>query len=106
MTADEEHNWGMFAHLTSFAGSLIPFGNIVGPLIIWQIKKDESEYVSRHGKAALNFQISMMIWLFISALLCLVFIGFVMLFALLIVNFVYVIINCINASKEKRRDIQ
>ncbi|MFW6389339.1 MAG: DUF4870 domain-containing protein, partial [Marinilabiliaceae bacterium] len=40
MTPDEK-NWGMYCHLAGFAGLLIPFGNVLGPLLIWIIKKEE-----------------------------------------------------------------
>jgi uncharacterized protein len=53
--------WNMLCHLSALAGFVIPFGNILGPLIIWQIKKNEFPSVDLHGKAALNFQISVTI---------------------------------------------
>lgn len=51
----------MFAHLAAFASFIVPFGNIIGPLVVWQIKK-ENPYVAQHGKESLNFQISL--WLY------------------------------------------
>jgi hypothetical protein len=54
--------WNMLCHLSALAACLgIPFGNILGPLIIWQIKKNEFPSVDIHGKAALNFQITVTI---------------------------------------------
>jgi uncharacterized Tic20 family protein len=53
--------WNMLCHLSALAGFIIPFGNILGPLIIWQIKKNEFPSVNVHGKAALNFQITVTI---------------------------------------------
>jgi uncharacterized Tic20 family protein len=51
--------WNMLCHLSALAGFIgIPFGNILGPLIVWQIKKNEFPSVDVHGKAALNFQIT------------------------------------------------
>ena len=43
----------------------VPFGNVLGPLLIWQIKKDEIPSVIIHGKAALNFQITILIATFV-----------------------------------------
>lgn len=57
----DECNLGMLCHLLSLAAFVIPFGNIVGPLIIWLTKKDESEYVNYHGVQSLNFQITVTI---------------------------------------------
>ena len=52
--------WSMIFHLAGLAGIVIPtVGNIVGPLIIWQIKKDDFPFVDEQGKEAVNFQISM-----------------------------------------------
>lgn len=49
----------MLCHLSALAGFVgVPFGNILGPLIVWQIKKNEIPSVDLHGKAALNFQIT------------------------------------------------
>jgi uncharacterized Tic20 family protein len=53
--------WNMLCHLSALAGFVIPFGNIFGPLIIWQIKKNEFPSVEIHGKASLNFQITVTI---------------------------------------------
>ena len=51
----------MLCHLSALAGFVIPFGNILGPLLVWQIKKNEFPSVDIHGKAALNFQITVTI---------------------------------------------
>ena len=51
----------MWCHLSALAGFVIPFGNIIGPLLVWQIKKNEFPSVVVHGKAALNFQITVSI---------------------------------------------
>ncbi|MGC9941112.1 MAG: DUF4870 domain-containing protein [Verrucomicrobiota bacterium] len=51
----------MLCHLSILSGYLIPFGNVLGPLIIWQIKKHEFPSVEAHGKAALNFQLTLLI---------------------------------------------
>ena len=53
--------WNMLCHLSALAGFVIPFGNILGPLVVWQIKKNEFPSVEIHGKAALNFQITVVI---------------------------------------------
>jgi len=57
----------MLCHLSALSGYVIPFGNVLGPLIIWQIKKNEFPSVEEHGKAALNFQLTVLIALVASA---------------------------------------
>src|SRR5688572_24231899 len=53
--------WHMWAHLSALAVLVVPFGSFLGPLIIWQIKKDEIPSIVAHGKAALNFQLTVLI---------------------------------------------
>lgn len=60
--------WNMWCHLSALAGFVVPFGNLLGPLLVWQIKKDEIPSVVAHGKAALNFQITVAI----AVILCVV----------------------------------
>lgn len=94
----EESNMAFLAHLIAFSGFFVPFGGFLGPLVVWLTKKDESEYIDFHGKESVNFNLSMMIYFFISCILCLVIIGFFMLFALCIFRFVVTIIASIKAK--------
>ncbi len=57
----QARTWNMLCHLSALAGFIIPFGNILGPLLVWQIKKNEIPSTNIHGKAALNFQITVVI---------------------------------------------
>ncbi len=54
----DERTWAMIAHLAALAGYVIPFGNIIGPLIVWAMKRQEMPFVNDQGKEALNFQIT------------------------------------------------
>jgi uncharacterized Tic20 family protein len=54
----EEKNVAMFTHLASFASLLMPLGNIIGPLIVWSLKKNNSEFVDANGKESLNYEIT------------------------------------------------
>jgi len=75
----EERQWGLFAHLSALIGFLIPFGNVLGPLVIWQIKKAEMPFVDDQGKEALNFQITVLIAVIACLLLSVILIGFLLL---------------------------
>ena len=97
VTEREVHQWGMFAHLSAFAGFIIPFGNIIGPLIVWQMKKD-LPFVDEQGKEALNFQITISISVFVSAILMFVLIGFLLLPLVLLCSFVFTIIAALKAN--------
>lgn len=80
--SSEERQWAMFAHLSALAGFIIPFGNIIGPLVIWMIKKDQMPFVDDQGRESLNFQITVTI----AALVCLVL--FVVLIGMLLLPLV------------------
>ncbi len=51
----------MACHLSALAGLVVPFGNVLGPLLVWQIKKNQMPAVEPHGKASLNFQLTALI---------------------------------------------
>jgi uncharacterized Tic20 family protein len=73
------------------------FAPIVGPLIIWLIKKDESSFIDYHGKEYFNFLISYFIYSLVSGVLTLVLIGFIGLAILGIMAFVFTIIAAVRA---------
>lgn len=97
----EERTFGMLCHLLAFSGFIIPFGTILGPLVIWLIKKDQSPFVNDQGKESLNFQISIVIYGIVAAILCLIFIGFLLLIAIGIVWLVFVIMASVKANEGK-----
>ena len=99
MDPKQEKTMAMLCHLSALAGFFIPFGNIVGPLIVWLVKKDESALVDENGKKALNFQISITIYAIVSAALIVVFIGALLLAAVAIFSLVMIILNSIKANK-------
>jgi hypothetical protein len=90
--------WAMFAHLAGLAGYVIPFGSILGPLIIWQIKKNEFPFVDDQGKEALNFQITVAIAAVVCFVLMFVLIGLLLLPVLLIGDLVFIILAAIAAN--------
>ncbi len=95
----EERQWAMFAHLSALAGLVIPFGSILGPLVIWLIKKDTMPFVNDQGKEALNFNITAAIAAIVSWVLIFVLIGFLLLPALVIAWLVFVILGTIKANE-------
>jgi uncharacterized Tic20 family protein len=96
----EAYTWGMLCHLTALSLYVgIPFGNLIGPLIVWLIKKDHYPFVDEQGKESLNFQISMTIYGIIAGILCLILIGFLLLLVLLVLEIVLVIIATVRTSK-------
>ena len=94
--------WTAFCHASALLGVFVHFpGHLLGPLIVWLVKRDDSPEIDAHGKEALNFQISMLIYNIVAAVFCLVLIGFFFLAILWMLNAVFVIIAAIQASDGK-----
>lgn len=74
-------------------------GHLVGPLLIWLLKRADSPEIDAHGKESLNFQLSMLIYDVVAVVLCFVLIGIPILILLWILNTVFVIIASIRASE-------
>jgi uncharacterized Tic20 family protein len=98
----DENLWAMLCHISVFAGFLMPFGNIIAPLIIWLIKKDEYPLVNDQGKEAINFQITLTIYLFASVILIILIIGIPLLIGLVFFGFIVTVIAAIKASEGKK----
>ena len=62
MLDTHQKNIATFIHLSTFSRFIIPFRNFLGPIILWVANKDKSEFVDAHGKQAINFQISMLLY--------------------------------------------
>lgn len=100
VAGSDERMWAMLCHLSTFSSFIgLPFGNILGPLIAWSIKKDEYPLVDDQGKEALNFQISMTLYSFIGVILI---ITIPLVFALLVFDVVVTIIACTRANAGER----
>lgn len=97
--SSEERTWGMLSHLLALSGFIgVPFGNILAPLIIWLVKKDQSQFVADQAKESLNFQISLIIYAIVSGILVLVLIGFLLLAVVFIGGIVLTIIATLKAN--------
>ncbi|MDG2170345.1 MAG: DUF4870 domain-containing protein [Opitutales bacterium] len=93
-------NMGMLCHLLALTAFLTAgAGGIVGPLVIWLIKKDSDPYVDQQGKESLNFQISIVIYSIVAGLLIFVAIGIFLLPIIGLAWLILTIIGTIKASK-------
>lgn len=88
----------MLCHLSALSGFIIPFGSLIGPLVVWQIKKNQYPIVDDQGKEALNFQITITLAAIVSAILIVVLIGIALLIAVAIASLVFTIIAAIKAN--------
>jgi uncharacterized Tic20 family protein len=99
LLSESERNWAMLCHLSSFSGYFFPFGGIIGPLICWLSKRDESEWVNENGKSSLNFHLSVLLYIVLAIPLCFIIIGFPIIFLLVVLKLICVIIASIKAAK-------
>lgn len=97
---DQEKQMGMLCHLIGLAAlTCIPFAGIIATLILWQVKKKESEFVDDQGKESLNFQITVTM-----AVLVLAFVPVVQLAAAVvgIAGMVFLVIGGLKAKEGVR----
>ncbi len=95
----DDKQMALFCHLSALSGFVIPLGLIIGPIILWQINKDKSAYVDYHGKEALNFGISLLLYGIVAFLAVFIIVGFFLLFALGLFWLICVIIASIKANE-------
>lgn len=94
--------WNILCHASALLGVFLHFpGHLLGPLIVWLAKRDDSPEIDAHGKESVNFQISMLIYNGIAVVFCLVLVGFAFLAVLWVLNAVFVIVAAIQASDGK-----
>jgi uncharacterized protein len=94
--------WCVLSHASALLGLFFHFlGHLLGPLIVWLIKRGDSPEIDAHGKESLNFQISMLIYDAIAAILIIVVIGIPILVVLWILNTIFVIIASVQAGEGK-----
>ena len=101
-TSSEVRTWSVLCHASALLGLFFHFfGHLLGPLLVWLIKRGDAPEIDANGKESLNFQLSMLIYDIIAGILCLVVIGIPILIALWILNTVFVIIASIRTSEGK-----
>ena len=97
--SSDERTWSVAVHLSALSALFIPFGHLLGPLVVWLIKRGDMPMVDRHGKEALNFQITVTLASFLCGLLAFIGIGLVLLFVLLVADAVLVIMAAVKTSR-------
>ncbi len=95
----DTRRWAMACHLAALSCYLsIPFGNLLGPLLVWLFKREDDPFIEEQGREALNFQLSITLYGFIAFLLCFIFIGLLLLPVLVIFHLVCTIIAGVKAG--------
>jgi uncharacterized protein len=94
--SSDERTLGILSHILA----IIPGIGILGPLVIFLIKKD-SQFVGENARESLNFQITVYLAGIVFGILTTILIGFALLALLVLANFVLVIVATIKASENK-----
>jgi uncharacterized Tic20 family protein len=95
---DEDRNWAVGAHLSAFFAAYVALG-FLGPLAVMLIRGDRSPYVRAHAVEALNFNLTVLIYVAICIVLALLLIGFLLLAGLAVLYLIAVIGGAMAASK-------
>lgn len=92
----------VLTHLSQLLDFVTGIGGLLIPLILWLVKKDEVLYMDKHGRAILNFRISMFLYILICIPLILFLgLGILGLITIGIFYLVFPIINAVKASNEE-----
>ena len=94
----QSRQWAMFLHFSLLAGFVVPLAGLVAPIIIWQVKRTEYPELDAHGKIAVNWILSLIIYAVVSGLLILLLVGIPLLIALGVLTVVFPIIGGIRAN--------
>jgi len=97
-TPAKVNEWAMLLHLSQFAGFLVPMAGLAAPIVMWQMKKDESEIIDQHGKNVVNWIVTELIAGITFFVLSFVVIGIPLLIALGVVGLIFPIVGGIKAS--------
>lgn len=95
-------NIAVLCHLGGLAGYIFPFGNIIAPVVLWLLKRDEHPYIDEQGKEAVNFQITVAIYAIVAAVLVLLLVGLLLLAAVAVFQVIMVIVAAVRASEGER----
>lgn len=101
---DDEQTWAVVLHASALSGLVVPFGNVLGPLLLWLIKRDESEFLDASGKEVLNFQLTWTLLLLGAVVSLLIGIGFLLVPIVVVAWLVIVVLATIRASEKEIYD--
>lgn len=94
----EARRWNMLVHLSALSGYFTGLGFILGPLLVWQIQKDKFPSVDFHGKEAINFQLSCLIYTILAGISILLVVGIALLPAVGLFHLIFTVIAGIKAN--------
>jgi len=98
------YGWAAACHLLGLLDMTFSFMliGILAPLVLWLARKDTDSEVAHAGKEALNFQLNLLFWWIVSAVLAVCLIGIPLLIVLPIIEIVLVTLATIETLNGKR----
>jgi uncharacterized Tic20 family protein len=100
-TQIDEFTWATWMHLSLLAGFIMPFLGLIAPIVMWQLRKNESYIINNHGKNIVNWLITMTIASIVIFALTTYHYAFGSLSILLITHLIFPIIGAIKADKKQ-----
>lgn len=93
--------WAAVAHLSALVGFVgIPFGHVLGPFLVWLLRKDDHPFLEEQAREALNFQISILIYSLAGTLMiCCFCLGIPLLVLLQAFNFLSIVVAAVKAGE-------
>jgi len=98
--SDESRIWAILAHIGTLGTYIVPFANIIVPLVIYLVKKDEDSFVAHHARESLNFQISVIIYIIFCVPLVFIFIGALLIAIIAGMSVILVIVATVKTSNK------
>jgi uncharacterized Tic20 family protein len=98
-TSRDARKWATICHLSALVGLLNGVGFVLGPLIVWLLKREDHPFIDEQGKETLNFQITMFIVLLLAGILVVIGVGFLVMIAVFFLMAIFPIIGAIKANE-------
>ena len=99
--SERERTYATWLHLSGLSGYVIPFGNVLVPLILWALKHRESRYIHLQGIEVLNFQITIAFYSIFTAILVMIFIGWVFVPVVFLLHLIATIMGAVKTWEGK-----
>ncbi len=100
--ASDERTLAVLSHDAAGLGYVVPFGQLIAPYVILLLRRDESDFVVHHARESLNFQITITISLLVALVLTSIWIGYLLLPAILMYSAVMALVAASRASRKER----
>jgi len=96
--SSDENTWSMIIHFSQFCAFILPLAGLIVPIILWQVKKNDSMFIDKNGRIVVNWIITEIILFIMFGILCFLLIGIPLVAALIVLSIVFPIIGGIKSN--------